>query len=394
MEIRSKAIALFAASILGFSTADAAVPQALPGPKNRFLILPNNTPGHVARAYRTGAPLGQLPQWNGSFVDTLGRTISFTMVGPNPATSNATTTIPVVVVPVQIVFPPDEGHKRFDPSRHVVSSTGRTVLQLALRSPLFRSNVRFVQGGVNLGKTQYIDAFQRGNFWRFVKTNSNYHVLLGSPTVLDKLVFTVPSGLGQIESFSDGVQHAVVDLGAVDTALQTYIETHKEVQPGVLPIFLTYNTYLETNFQCCVGGYHSAAGGPPIGQTYIYATFVDDPGQFSQDIEGLSHEIGEWMDDPFVDNVVDCSGDETDGFLEAADPLEDDTNFGAYPYKVGGYTYNLEAFVFMPYWGDVNRGKSQRAPSLNRWFTFQGSPAQNPTSHDSRTGVCPGSQGG
>jgi len=50
---------------------------------------------------------------------------------------------------------------------------------------------------------------------------------------------------------------------------------------------------------------------------------------FSQDTAALSHEIGEWMDDPFVDNRVPCSDN---SIMEIGDPLVLDDH----AYAVGG----------------------------------------------------------
>ena len=52
-------------------------------------------------------------------------------------------------------------------------SNGKTVTQNTLASPLFNAGIDFVQGGVDLGNTQYIDAYQRGNFWSGVSTNGS-----------------------------------------------------------------------------------------------------------------------------------------------------------------------------------------------------------------------------
>ena len=50
---------------------------------------------------------------------------------------------------------------------------------------------------MDLGHTQYIDAFQRGNFWSIVQNNPNSHLLLGGPTagitVLPELTLNVPA---------------------------------------------------------------------------------------------------------------------------------------------------------------------------------------------------------
>ena len=81
-------------------------------------------------------------------------------------------------------------------------------------------------------------------------------------------------------------------------------------------IYLTEGTGHEV---CCIGGYHSALDSQPGGQTYAYATYDTEPGVFSQDVSALSHEIGEWMDDPFVDNAVNCTDN---SIMENGDPLE------------------------------------------------------------------------
>jgi hypothetical protein len=98
-------------------------------------------------------------------------------------------------------------------------------------------------------------------------------------------------------------------------------------------------------------GYHNAlpttnAQGKTVIQTYAWGTY-NDPGMFSvpvQDIMALSHEISEWYNDPFVDNVIPtwrvpgapqygCSNG-----LEVGDPLVGVT------FTVNGYHPQDEAF--------------------------------------------------
>jgi hypothetical protein len=93
---------------------------------------------------------------------------------------------------------------------------------------------------------------------------------------------------------------------------------------------------------CCTIGYHGAAHPTGYGtgstnsngnadvNTFIFAAYTD-PGTFRadsiQDIEALSHEVTEWLDDPFTQNAVQpwltptapqygCSG-----LLETGDPV-------------------------------------------------------------------------
>jgi hypothetical protein len=99
-------------------------------------------------------------------------------------------------------------------------------------------------------------------------------------------------------------------------------------------------------------------------QSYAEATYVDHVGAFSQDVSALSHEVGEWMDDPLT---VNFNGNNTPcGILEVGDPLENNPNFGGFPYSLHGFTYNLQDLVTLPYFG------APPSTSVNNFFTFQG----------------------
>jgi hypothetical protein len=316
------------------------------------------------------APAATLTQWNGSFKDLLGRTVNYTMVGTSPISTNVTSTIPVYIIPVKLKYGKKNGNHTFDPKTTVLVN-GKTVINNIIASPIFNPGVDFTQGGTDLGTTQYIDAFQRGNFWSTVASNSSYHVLLGTPVVLPEKSITVAAAQGNVVNnpFGSGIV-GTYDINAFDAKLQTWMAAQKKITPGVLPIFITYDIFL-TSGGCCIGGYHSANGAQPGGQTYSHATYVDSPGSFSQDVSALSHEIGEWLDDPFVDNLVNCTDN---NFLEVGDPLEGNANYGGFPYTLGGFTYNLQSLVFLPYFG------APKATSVHSWYSFQ----------NDETHFCPG----
>jgi hypothetical protein len=299
-------------------------------------------------------PAVSLPTWPGTFVYQ-GKTNHFVMVGTDPSTSNATTTIPVFIVPVRLGYKGSNGSKTiFDPSTKVLSN-GKTVIQNVLASPIF-NNLDFTQGGTDLGNTQYIDAYQRGNFWTNVMTNTNYHVLLGTPTVLPTRTLVVPTADGSVGN-EFGVTVGLADINWFDTQINAVIKHYTQITPASLVIFVTYDSYL-TEGGCCIGGYHSATGS----QTYAHFTYLDVPGVFSQDVSALSHEIGEWMDDPLINNVQGACG----GLLENGDPLEGEANYGGYPYTLNGFTFNLQDLVFLKYFGQTP------STSVNNWVTFQG----------------------
>jgi hypothetical protein len=88
------------------------------------------------------------------------------------------------------------GNHTFDP-KHVLSN-GKTVIRNIVASPIFNQGVNFTQGGTNLGTTQYIDAFQRGNFWSTVASHRSYHVFLAAPVILPEQTINVPPALGKV----------------------------------------------------------------------------------------------------------------------------------------------------------------------------------------------------
>lgn len=323
--------------------ASSAVAQTQTTP--RYVTLTPRYLGNLA------APAtSTVPTWTGTLFP--GGT-SFTMVGTNPQATNTTTTITAYLIPIRIAINPTPTGI-FDPA-HVLPN-GRNVIQNTALSPIFSSGIDFVQGGVDLGNTQYIDAFQRGNFWSDVSTNTSYHVLLNL-VVLPEVTIAVPAASGKIAT-EFGARAALVDINFFDAKVQQLISSNSQITPDSLPIILTYDTYL-TNGGCCIGGYHSAFGSASAPQTYSVATYIDKSGAFAQDVSALSHEIGEWMDDPFV-NTPGCGG-----LLEDGDPLEGAPNFGGVPYTLNGFTYNLQDLVFLQYFGQ------SPSTSVNGWWSFQ-----------------------
>lgn len=301
-----------------------------------------------------------LQTWNGSFSHN-GTTFHYNMVGTSPFTTNTSSTIQVEIIPIKIVIT-SRNHTQttFDPS-HILSNKN-SVTTNAAQSPVF-VGIPFssgTNGSVSMGTTQYIDAYQRANFWGTVQTNISYHVLL-SPTVLAERTLSPPTRSGKT-GVVFGFNAGLVDINWFDSQLHTLI-SNLAIQPNTLPIFLTYDVYLTQNGSCCIGGYHSVTGLVSAPQSYAHATYVDRAGAFAQDVSALSHEVGEWMDDPLV---VNTGGNNTPcGSLENGDPLENNANFGAFTYKgTNGFTYNLQDLVTLPYFG------APPSTSVDGEFTF------------------------
>ena len=334
--------------LIGSALAQNAPAQP---PRARYAVLPAHL--HPAIA----PPPASLQSWNGSF-SFQGTTYTYNMVGAAPS-SNTSVTISTFIIPIKITITNRNGTKTsFDPA-HVLSN-GNTVTTNTVQSPLFDSTTTYIQGGTNVGTTQYIDAYQRANFWGTVSSHPNSHLLL-SPTVVAEQTLSPSRTFGKTGS-PFGFTAALVDINWFDAQVPALISKFG-IQPNQFPIFLLYDTYLTQGGSCCIGGYHSSEGSTSNPQAYAEATYVDHVGAFSQDVSALSHEIGEWADDPLT---VNFNGNNTPcGILENGDPEEGGPNFGAFPYTLHNFTYNLQDLVFLPYFG------APASTSLHGWFSFQ-----------------------
>lgn len=337
---RISILAILSASICAVLAGSGYAQEAKP----RFERL---TPRYLGNVTAPATPT--IPNWSGTVSGN-----PFTMVGTDPSVTNTTTTVTAYLVPIRFIINPTPGGI-FDPS-HVLPN-GKTVIQNTADSPIFNAGVDFVQGGTDIGNTQYLDAFQRANFWSDVLVNTNYHVLLNL-VVLPEVSIVVPASSGKISTVF-GVRVALVDINFFDAKWQSIISSNGTITPNSFPIAITYDSYLTQGGGCCIGGYHSAFGSASAPQTYAHFTYIDKAGVFAQDVAALSHEVGEWMDDPFIDNSG-CGG-----LLEDGDPLENGPNNGAFPYTLNGFTYNLQDLTFLQYFGQ------SPSTSVHGWWSFQ-----------------------
>jgi hypothetical protein len=238
---------------------------------------------------------------------TNGVTYPISIVGGNPA-DNTTTTIPVVIIPLRMTF--DDGG--------VLDGANRAAATAA--SPIFTdSTYDPAMAGGDVG--QYGDVFMRA---QANKIGSGYHVKLGTPTTLPTVTINVPKKQGNAYVNGRGVVYGLVDIGWFSAQLQGLMSA-MQIAPETVPVFLTDNVMLDINHDpanCCVIGYHGAAhptgmgmgstnaNGPAPVNTFIYAAYTT-PNTFNpagapglQDIHALSHEVAEWLDDPFTVNAV------------------------------------------------------------------------------------------
>ena len=321
--------------------------------------------GAVAVSTSNGIAAGQGPNQDPGQADGLafyranytslgGVQLPFNIVGTNPANGAATTTVPTVIVPIKIVFA----------LAHNISLDGTNVVPAVQNSPIFLT-ADYTVGGTDLGVTQFGDALQRGEFHNVAGFSSDYHVLLGTPAVMPTQTLTVTStSQGNLYRLRSGGLVGVVASSFLDDEINALV---KGFPANTLPIFLTDNVFEGfdgTINTCCILGYHNSQGPPrSTAKTWIYAAHTE-PGTFVNnvilDVQPLSHEVSEWLNDPFVGAlaigfinlippaVLPGQGGACIINFETGDPLEAPP--AVFTQVTNGTTYHLQDEVFLPWY--------------------------------------------
>ena len=379
---------ILSAAVLSAIAAPVAFAQSAgqqrPRLRGYFKVKPLTGTDH--EALKTALSSGTtIPLWTYTLVATKdGNPYAGEMVGRSPFFHGfRTTSINTVIVPV-ILKMPDGGV--FDPTAtdtRCLSAPNDVPLSLIQQSPMVQS-ASFTMNGVNVGSTPYFDAFQRAAFWSNISSAGNsYHTLL-NVTTLAAVTVNVPLGSGQTysaASLSTCGPEGVMDINYWDPYVQgTLIPSLSGdgVGPNSFPIFVFYNVVMaegDTNIfvNCCILGYHGAfTNGSGLLQTYSPLDF--DTSAFNDNTSVMSHEIGEWMDDPTGGNATPNWGGEgqvvgtCQGNLEVGDPLSPGFGTATSPYSVtmsNGFTYTLQELAFFSWYFN-----STTTPSLGAGGKF------------------------
>lgn len=318
-----------------------------------------------------------LPVWNFQAVSSRdGNIYAGSMVGANPTIRGTDASVSVVgqIVPIILklhtigvsfnpstgVIKTKPGDTTFDPTipdNVCLSAPNNMPVELLRQSPVL-SNANFNFGGTPVGTTQYIDAFQRANFWSLID-RANYHVRLAPVNILAPLVIDVPAKSGLALSgaiFGACSSLGIVDINLIDAAVVQATLTTKGIGPKTFPMFMLYNSGMSIGSpfnlnNCCAGGYHGInPTGPVTFQTYAPFDFQTNGIFLSADNSVIiSHEANEWVNDPYdvnptpawghVGQVGGCQNN-----LEVGDPLTG-TNISPIVGK-NGFTYDLQELAF------------------------------------------------
>jgi hypothetical protein len=288
-----------------------------------------------------------VPYWSSNFTDpTNGVAYPFTMVGSDPSLDQSTT-VETMIIPLSFTFvagaqdvsslnvPP----LNYFPTPLAVTMDGTDNLADTIASPIFTPAGFSISGDSGV---QFGDAFARAQFG---KVGTAYHVILGQPRIRETVSIPVPESMGVAVLNPLGVLFGRVDSTWFREQLAAIID-EMNLKPTTLPIFLSNNVgqYSDGNYlHCCSLGGHGAgspASNAPISlagkdkiRTFVYSSYIT-PNTFPRfplpfaglsDIHSLSHEIAEWIDNPFGINQVQPYRFPTTGAcssaLETGDPL-------------------------------------------------------------------------
>jgi hypothetical protein len=365
--------ALLAAGAVAASASNAFASTATAKSEGEALFA---TDGSVTPQFLAGAQT--VPHFTFSYTDPTNHvTYPITMVGTDPR-QGGTTAVHTVIIPFQMNFVGagqdtsilnDIGYVGFRATATTHSFDGSSKVAQTLASPAFSDYTYPGDLGGDTG--QLGDVYMRA---QFNKIGTGYHVKLVNDAVLPTQVINVPvdQGIAYVRPVpawrvANGLQSTpdytgVADVNWFSTRVKNAISS-LHVSPDTLPIILTDNVLLyigPNNYvNCCILGYHGAGSAMPNShgtgsvnghgkqgvQTYAYAAYTT-PGTYSgyetdytgartsprptrglADIHALSHELSEWLDDPFTNNAVQpwkvasapqygCTG-----VLEVGDPV-------------------------------------------------------------------------
>lgn len=286
-----------------------------------------------ARHAKAAAVAAQtLPMWNYSITSPAdGRPYTGSMAGGDPFFNGArTTNIPTYIVPL-IIQMPDGGV--FDPTATDSCAPTSAITQVQ-GSPVF-SATNYTMNGINIGNTQYVDAFQRANFWEanVSVTGNSYHTMLSPIITLPAIPVQIPSGFGATNIVGCSYL-GIVDMNTLDSIIQSTVLPRVEalgVSPSNFPLFVLRDVVMgnpgDTFDNCCVFGYHSEVASQV--QTYAVADY-DTSRAFShvRNIAPISATVGNWMDNPQATNKAPAWGHlfavtGCESALQAGDPLFD-----------------------------------------------------------------------
>jgi hypothetical protein len=309
-------------------------------------------------------------------VVSIGRTrYKYILVGTNPQLRRAqNVVVPVAVIPMSMQF--SDGTV-LDTSQPDACLGGLSAVTVTMQSPLFQD---FDYGE---GPRQFLEQIRRLEFWQFTapgKLNPGYSVRL-SPTVLptQTLALSPTSFTEEVTCLATGGSQRMghVDFGDFNNLLLSQVMPQFPqwgVNASNFVLILLPNIDFHIPGAPYLVAYHGAFY-PPQGGVVTYAAAqlgLVSPGNLVN-IGPLSHELAEWLDDPYGENDTPPwywgnTGGQVTGCgegLEVGDPM-----IGTFLPAVqmpNGISYQAQETAFFSWF-------YQQVPSLgfNGWYSSGG----------------------
>jgi hypothetical protein len=311
---------------------------------------------------RDGREGRSFPSFTSSFA-VGGTNYPFTMVGYKPQ-SGRSADIKSVIIPLRLNF-------NFFAPTPVVFEPARAVSNI-VASPMY------VTANFPNGYGQFGDQMQRAAFWNRMDPGHQWHVRMAPPTVAPTIDIDVEPDVGELTQLGNGTYLGNTRFGFMASQIQTILH-FLDLPADVLPIFVTDSATADAL------GFHDAYTvtddhGATRLQTYIYTSWLNlaDVGPLLADVSTFNHELLEWMNDPFVNNIVPtwayppasdprtrCSGNP---FLEVGDPQGNGPTFNDFPtvpVLLGGVTYHLQQLVLWQWFAD-----EVPSSAFGGWYSF------------------------
>jgi len=296
--------------------------------------------------------LATVPTFAGAFAPgagpSLGTVFPFIMMGNDPLLGG-TTTIPAKITEISLKLLNANG------------TTFKTVSFTSFFDDAMTDSPNFVNAvyDSSLVPTQFADAVQRAEFFHTGK--SSWHTLLGGPTIVNHVTITIPKTVNVTLANGNTITATAYFTGTAADG-STFVlmldilfnslfgnQVVNDISSGhfttsALNIEMFPNTFLFSLNQsqpnspgnCCVLGFHTyflqSGVTPQPRWITIFGSWIS-PGVFSagvQDVTGLSHEISESFNDPFLRNATPLwqfpnqpsTSKVCQGNLETGDPVE------------------------------------------------------------------------
>ncbi|HWL85313.1 MAG TPA: hypothetical protein VNO21_05900 [Polyangiaceae bacterium] len=284
-----------------------------------------------AGAQESNGRLPSFPTFNDSF-NFGGTNFPYTMVGHHPR-AGGEVRVDTSFIVLNFLFDEfldDNGNNLFIDSAPIVNDV--------IGSP------NYVATPYSTGFAQFSDAVQRASFFNVMR--SNWHTSIERPRMLKPVTIEVPIGQASVSRAANGKFIAFVNGDFLFSQIRTILQL-EDIRTNELPVLLSRNVSADVFL-----GFHDAfdvqVNNRKGIQTYTYTSWFDpdviDP--IFADATTITHEISEWVADPFVNNIVPNgvipdSGGACLNFLEVGDPIEFLPNQMA-PITVRGKVYHTQ----------------------------------------------------